>query len=214
MRAIFLGLAAGVAFYVVVIGVVAGLAPWRTLLGERYATAVAFERAFDSALLPRLIIAAALVSLLKIFNANFLTATRLVFALGRDGRIPPSLGSVHPRFRAPTAAVLFCAAVTLGGALLGDSILIPVTEVGSMCSAFGWTVTCLAYRRRVSGKMAEGRRDVAVATAGASVAIVLLAIKLVPGVPGSFRLWEYVALGVWLALGAALSRGTRPRPVS
>jgi APA family basic amino acid/polyamine antiporter len=204
MRAIFLGLGVAVLFYVIVIGVVAGLQPWRTLLGERYATAVAFERALRSSFGARVIIAAALISLLKVFNANFLTATRLVFALGRDGRIPAALGAVHPRFRSPAPAVLLCAALTCGGALLGDSILIPVTEVGSLCSAFGWGVTCFAYRRHLARKgVVPGR---ILATAGASIAVLLLAIKLVPAVPGSFRTSEYLALGAWLALGAVLSK--------
>ena len=88
MRAIFLGLAVGTVFYVVIICVVAGLAPWQALTSERYATAVAFQQAFGFDFLVRLIILAALFALLKVFNANFLTASRLVFALGRRGMIP------------------------------------------------------------------------------------------------------------------------------
>jgi len=69
---------------------------------------VAFKRAFGSDLIVRVIILAALLSLLKVFNANFLTASRMVFALGRREMIPSRLGTIHARFHSPYHAVLFC----------------------------------------------------------------------------------------------------------
>lgn len=202
-RAIFAGLGCGVAFYVVVIGVVAGLEPWQALVEERFPTAAAFERAFRSPVAARLIIAAALVSLFKVFNANFLTASRLVFALGRRALIPARLGRIDPRFQSPAAAVVFCGLATTAGALLGDAILIPVTEVGSLASAFGWSITCLAFLRQ-RGKVSATGAGRAVAALGAAVALALVAIKLVPAVPGSFGPWEYAALGSWVGVGLLL----------
>ncbi|PWT91423.1 MAG: hypothetical protein C5B54_05320 [Acidobacteria bacterium] len=199
MKAIFLGLGAGVVFYVLIIFVVSGLAPWKTLASANFATAVAFRTAFHSEFIVRFILAAALVSLLKVFNANFLTASRLVFALGRRGMVPDVLGSIHERFQSPHIAVLFCGVVTLIGMLLGRAILIPVTEVGSMCSALGWTVTCLAFARTHQSK-------IAVAWLGACVAFLFVLLKVIPAVPGSFGKWEYLALGVWLMIGFLLRR--------
>ncbi len=215
MRAIFLGLGVGTCFYVVIIGVVAGLVPWQDLVTERYATAVAFQRAFESDFLVRLIIFAALLSLLKVFNANFLTASRLIFALGRREMIPVHMGRIHPRFQSPHIAVLFCGVVTVAGALIGESILIPVTEVGSLCSALGWLVTCLAFIRwsnARAGDMHQRRHDTAVARVGVCVAGSLLLLKLLPFIPGSFRGWEYTSLGVWLVIGIALRRQPQSRP--
>jgi len=208
IKAILLALAVGTVFYVVIIWVVSGLVPWRSLVSERFATAVAFERAFGSPLLVRLIILAAVLSLLKIFNANFLTASRLIFALGRQGMLPPGMGTVHPRFQSPTSAVLFCCAITIFLSLFGESILIPVTEVGSLCSALGWLVTCLAFVRWRSSRPAgdSTRGDIAVAVLGAIVAFTLLLLKVVPYIPGSFRRWEYVSLAVWLLLGLLLRK--------
>ncbi len=208
-RAIYLGLGAGTVFYVVIIAVVAGLVPWQTLTAERYATAAAFRRAFGSDLAVDVIIVAALLSLLKVFNANFLTASRLVFALGRREMIPARLGRIHPRFQSPHQAVLFCGGVTVAGALLGESILIPVTEVGSLCSVLGWLVTCAAFirwRGRNSVAAHLERKGILIAKTGIAVAIALLLLKLVPFVPGSFRAWEYLSLGAWLAMGLMLRR--------
>ena len=48
MLAILLAIVVGVAFYVIVIAAVAYVAPWQSLVHERFATAVAFERAMGS----------------------------------------------------------------------------------------------------------------------------------------------------------------------
>jgi len=118
------------------------------------------------------------------------------------------MGAIHPRFRSPTSAVLFCGAVTIFLSLFGESILIPVTEVGSLCSALGWLVTCLAFVRWRRGQPAglSSRNEIAVAVLGVTVALALLLIKIVPYVPGSFRRWEYVSLAVWLILGLLLRK--------
>lgn len=212
-KSIYMGLGAGVIFYVLIIGVVSGLVPWQSLANERYATVVAFHRAFDSQVLVHLILIAALFSLLKVFNANFLTASRLVFALGRRNLIPSQMGEIHLRYQSPKNAVLFCGIVTLLGAFLGDSILIPVTEVGSMCSALGWAVTCVAFlqfRKKKSIGIYAAKYDIWIAATGAAVAILFLLLKLIPQIPGSFGRWEYLALILWLAFGFTL-RGIRTR---
>jgi len=203
VRAIFLGLAAGTLFYVLIIGVVSGLVPWKSLLTERFGTAVAFDKAFHSPVMVRLIFGAALLSLLKVFNANFLTASRLIFALGRRELIPSRFGEIHPDFHSPKNAVLFCGLITAIGALLGSAILVPITEVGSMCSALGWTVTCIAYTRwqKTSGGADNGA---GIAILGALVAIVFLMLKILWFIPGSFGRGEYIALATWLLLGLAL----------
>lgn len=212
-RAIFLGLGVGTLFYVLILAVVSGLVPWKTIAGEKYATAVAFERAFHNSVLTKLIFVAAIFSLFKVFNANFLTASRLIFAMGRNGLIPARLGGIHERFHSPAAAVLFCAVVTAFGPFLGDSILIPVTEVGSLCSILGWSITCIAFIRwRRRNSEGTAMRDILIALLGATVAMALLVLKIAPFVPGSFGRWEYAALGSWLVLGILLHRKSPRSP--
>lgn len=202
MRAIFLALFVGGFFYVAIVGVVSWIYPWSLLTSERFGTAVAFERVFHWPWLVHLILFGAVLSLLKIFNGNFLTASRLVFALGRKGLLPARLGRIHGQYRTPGPAVFFCALLTLLGALWGEAILIPVTEVGSLASAVGWLATCLAF---VYGAARTGdppsRKDLALAWTGAGVSLGLILIKFLPGIPGRFSRYEYMALGVWIALG-------------
>ena len=203
VKAIFLALGAGVLFYLLIIFVVSGLVPWKTIATERYGTALAFQRAFHANWIVRFILIAALFSLIKVFNGNFISASRLVFALGRGDWVGSRFGNIHPQFRTPYVAVVFCAIITFIGTLLGDAILVPITEVGSLCSILGWFLTCVAYlkwRKEIT------RRERIIAIAGVVVAGMLLVLKVFPGIPGSLGRWEYLALGVWLGLGFILKR--------
>ena len=199
IRVIFTALGAGIVFYVVIIAVVTRLQPWQSLTHERFATAVAFERAFGSRLIVQVIMMAVLLSLLKIFNGNFITSTRLLFAMGRRQMLDRRLGGVHQNYRTPTAAVWFVGAITAGASLLGQAVLIPISEVGSLASATGWFATSLAFCYG-AGKAVTPRSRL-VGVAAAVIAAALIAMKLLPAIPGSFGKFEYLASAGWAGLG-------------
>jgi amino acid transporter len=148
-----------------------------------------------------IILLAALLSLVKIFNGNFIAATRLLFALGRRGLVDHRLGRIHEVNRTPWVAVLSIGALTVAAVFMGEAILIPVTEVGSLASAIGWLATCAAYVR-----LERSARERAIGLVGAAVGATLVLMKLLPNVPGHFTVYEYIALGLWALLGLALKR--------
>src|SRR5207245_11748169 len=80
--AIWMAIVVGILFYTIVIAAVAYAAPWRRLTGEKFMTAVAFEYATGSHWIVRVILAAALLSLFKVFNGNLRSEERRV---GKDG---------------------------------------------------------------------------------------------------------------------------------
>jgi amino acid transporter len=160
------------------------------------------------------ILAAALLSLVKCFNGSFVASTRMVFALGRRGLIDPRLGDIHPRHETPANAVLCLGVIAALCMLLGDAILVPVTEVGSVASTVGWSATCAAFLALgVSAKLGGVKISAAqilVGAFGLLIALAMMVMKIVPAIPGHFTKYEWLALGVWIALGAfARSRGVR-----
>jgi basic amino acid/polyamine antiporter, APA family len=203
-RAMYLAVIAGALFYVAIVGAVSVVYPWQAIVAGHVGTETAFERAFGSRAIARLILGGAFLSLLKVFNGNFVAATRLVFAMGRRGLVHPVLGGVHPRFGTPAHAIWLVTLLTAGAAFLGDAILVPITEVGSLAAGVGWLATCVAYLRR------EERDRRAMAMLGAAVALLLIAMKVLPFVPGSFSADEWTALALWTGLGVGLwgLRGT------
>jgi amino acid transporter len=200
----------GTIFYASIVAAVAFVAPWRQLTGAKFMTAVAFQHAlgsqsFGSSWIVDVILAAALLSLFKCFNGNFVAASRLLFALGRRGMVDSRVGSVHPRHHTPAAAVLCIGLATAACMLLGDAILVPVTEVGSVACAIGWSAACaacLALSRAKPDVMTLSSAERAVAWLGLAVGIAMAMMKLIPAVPGHFTIYEWLALGIWIALGA------------
>jgi len=202
-RAIFAALLVATVFYAAVIGLVAWVHPWQPLTHERMAAAVAFEQTFGSRAVVNLVLMAAVFSLMKVFNGNLLAASRLLFGLGRRGLVSPRFGAVHPQHQTPGPAVLLVGALTASLAFLGDAILVPITEVGSLASAVGWLAACSAFL--VIEKDARRRM---IAGVGIAVSLALIAMKLLPFVPGHFQAYEFVALGVWVLLGLLLRRSS------
>jgi amino acid transporter len=201
-RMIIVAIVSGGAFYVLVIAVVAWVYPWTTIVGEHLGTEAAFARAFGTPWIARLILGGALLSLFKIFNGNMVAATRLLYALGRRGLVHPSLGTVNADFGTPTVAIALVTILTAAAAFLGDSLLVPITEVGSAVAGFGWCAACLAFI--ALARRSSDRRGVRMAAAGAVVSVAIVGMKLVPAVPGSFGWPEWVALAGWCALGLSL----------
>jgi amino acid transporter len=211
-RLIPLALVSGILFYGSIILAVTLVFPWRELVEGHLGTEAAFERAFSSRAIARVILFAALLSLIKIFNGNFVASTRLLFGIGRRGLVHPWLARVHPRFGTPTLAVVLMTVLTAVAAFLGDALLVPVTEVGSLAVAVGWLATCAAFLFHERRDPAHGssRGAVLEASAGAAVSAAIVVMKVLPAVPGSFSRSEWIAFAFWCGLGA-LFWGTRPR---
>ena len=205
-KAIYAALVAGLLFYVIIIAVVTYVYPWQEIVSGHVRTEVAFERTFGSHAIAQLILFGAFLSLLKIFNGNFVAATRMLYAIGRRNLVHPSLGRVHATAR------------HAGGGDRAD---------GAAHRGRG-DVRRRDPRADYRGRLARGRRRLAVGVrrlsraprAGAtgiaqrigrrwrgsacavSAAIVLM--KVVPGVPGSFTRAEWIAFAAWSAFGLRL----------
>jgi amino acid transporter len=208
-RAMWMAIVIGILFYASIVAAVSYVAPWRNLLGEKFMTAVAFQQAIGARWIVRIILAAALLSLFKCFNGNLVAASRLFFALGRRGMIDPRAGAIHAKYQTPSNAVLSVGLVTAVCTLLGDAILVPVTEVGSVACAIGWAAACaacLALARAKSDAIVLSAAERSSAAFGLIVALAMALMKIIPSIPGHFTVYEWLALGSWIVLGALLAR--------
>ena len=192
----------GILFYTIVIAAVGYVAPWRELTGEKFMTAVAFEHAVGARWIVSVILAAALLSLFKVFNGNLVAASRLVFAMGRRGLVDARVAQVHPRNQTPSVAVICVGIATAACMFLGDAILVPISEVGSLASAAGWLAACAAYYQIApssapapgcgcwgAGRIADDPDE-----------------SCSRSYPDTSVTYEWLALGIWMALGAISAR--------
>jgi basic amino acid/polyamine antiporter, APA family len=203
-KAMAIAIAVGILFYTTIIAAVGYVAPWRQLTQQKFMTAVAFEQAVGSRWIVSAILAAALLSLVKCFNGNFVAATRLLFAMARRGLVDKTLTRIHSRNQTPYQAVIWVGIATAACMFLGDAILVPVTEVGSVASAAGWLAACAAYYR-----MRPSPSQRSFAMLGAVVGLLMVLMKVVPFVPGHFSRYEWLVLGLWILLGIVIRRSRR-----
>jgi APA family basic amino acid/polyamine antiporter len=217
-------------FYVAIIGVVSFVFPWRDLVSGHLGTEMAFERSFGSRTIANAIVFAAFLSLLKVFNGNFVAATRLLFGIGKRGLVHPSLARIHPAHGTPVTAIWLVSIVTLAASLLGDAVLVPISEVGSLAAGVGWLSASLAYLARTRGnrnqesgigtgalnsakssrsaspapRMSRGAGGRLIGWISTLVSLAIILMKVLPPVPGSFTGNEWAALGLWSLLGMGL----------
>jgi len=199
--AMWMAILAGLIFYTVIIAAVAYAAPWKELTNLKFMTAVAFERATGSRWVVNIILLAAILSLVKCFNANLVASSRLLFGMGRRGLVDSYLGSVHPRNQTPSVSVVWIGIATIFCMFLGDAILVPVTEVGSVAAAAGWLAACAAFYR-----IAQTAKEKLAAVFGVTIGLLMVLMKVVPSIPGSFSRYEWLALGIWILCGMAMGR--------
>jgi amino acid transporter len=204
-------LAVGLAgvFYVLVIVSASMAMPWPELLAlDELPAAAAFRATFESPIVADCVLAAALLGLLTSWNAIFMAASRLLFALGRARMIPPVFKAVHPRFRSPTGAVLFVGAIGALGVPLGQGGLTPVLNMGVICwAAVFLLVSVGTLRMRIQQpdlsrpfRVPGGRLVMTLGVIGAAF-FVFLSLRD-PYVSADGIPMEWALLAVWILLGA------------
>jgi len=147
-RALIVGTVALVAIYVLAnLAYVAALGPERSAHSERIAA-----EAVEAILGPRaakLIALAILISMFGAAHATVLTATRVYFAMARDGVFFQRMAEVHPRLQTPAFAITASSAWAAIMAATGtfDELLTYVVFAGWIFYGLG-AASIFHYRRR------------------------------------------------------------------
>lgn len=151
-----------------------------------------------------LVVAAALMAILKSMNGIFMVFSRALYAMGRSGALPSAFARVHPRWNTPHIACLAVIALATAGLLLPTELTFLFLAIG-IPTLVKYFCICLCARRALHGApgLADGfglsRRCVRrCAAIGACMALALV----VAGFETDWR--PYAALGTWGVLGAIL----------
>src|SRR5262249_41605184 len=104
-----------------------------------------------------------------------LTATRLLYAMGRRDLLGGGLGSIDEQRQTPTLAILLLGCVTVLVSFVGAAVLNPLVEIGSLAITLGYTATCLAYTCSAGGDASARARLL-----GISGVLVSLAVEARP----------------------------------
>ncbi len=211
------GILTATLFYAAIALAAGSLVPWRSIVAEELPAAAAF-RALGGAALVQLIVATALISLVKTWTAIAWMASRMLVSQARDGVLPAAFARLDPATGAPRVAIAFTTVATAIGVAVGRGALMPIVNMSSLCLALSILVCLVALLLlRRSQPLAAGFRVPTGLLVAALVcaftmigAAVLAPILRDPGrLPG-----EWLLLVAWGALGVALSGRALRQPVS
>jgi len=215
-QVIVVSIAGAVIFYLLVILSASMSTPWQGILGLELPAAGAFEAAFNSTLMAKIVLFAAFCGILSTWNTVFITASRAFFALGRARIIPQTFGTVHTTHGSPFIAILFAGTFAFLAIFLGRSAIVPIINVGVSCVTLAFFLICLGLI-----KMRRQRPDFhrpyrtpggkVTAAFGSVISLFVFGLSLYQpyaGSNGKFPLEWGIIIG-WGVLGAAFWIGAR-----
>ena len=160
-----------------------------------------------------LIIIAAAAAISTSINAIYITFTRFLFAMGRDGVLPNAFGRIHPRFATPDVAVIAVFVLGVAGLMLPSSLVFLFLAVGipttlkyiSNC----WSAWRLVDRYPELRERAKFQLSKNAVKAWAGAGILCGIFVIVAGWTADWR--PYAILGAWFAIGCLywIARGQR-----
>jgi APA family basic amino acid/polyamine antiporter len=132
--------------YIVVSGLLTGMVPY-TSLNVSYPVAYALEQVgvrWASAL----VATGAFMGLTTVMLVLYYGLTRIIFAMGRDGLLPPYLGHVNPRTQTPVRVITICGVVIMviaGFIPLGE--LAELVNIGTLAAFVMVCIGVIVLRR-------------------------------------------------------------------
>lgn len=206
--ALMMATAAAAVLYIAVAVTAVSVVPWRELAAAPAPLTAVMERAapgFPSGIMTFITIFAVANTAL----VNYVTASRLIYGMSRQGLLPDKLGIVHAVRRTPHFAIaaLLCVLVPL--ALIGTAKSLAEATVLLLLSVFAVVNGALFILKRRAGE-APGRFEVPlfVPALGAVICAVLIGFRVATGEPQAPLIAGFLVAGI-LAIYAVL----RPRPI-
>ena len=215
-RIILLSIAMAFAWYGLVQWTVGVSLPPDTLAARALPTADAMSAVYGSPWGGRVLVVGGAVGILTSWNAFFLGASRLLFAMARGGMLPAAFARLHPRFGSPAAVVVVLTAVTAVAPFFGRPALVWLVDAGSLATVVAYLLVAVAFLviRRRHPDLPRPYRVAAPATVGwlAAAATVLFILLYLPGSPSALA-WpeEWLIVLLWAGLGAGLAADMRRR---
>jgi len=151
------------------------------------------------------IVTAAVLALLKSMNAVFLVFARFLYAMGKAGVLPASLGRIHPKFGTPHVATIVAFAACCLGLFLPSSLLFLLLAVNipTMMKYAGSCLAAYVVADKHPEVHAQARLRFSTGLVKGLSALGMVAAVIIASLGFGTDWRPYALLAAWLALGLA-----------
>jgi len=212
-RILVLTIGAAAGFLCLVVIGTAVAVPWQSLPPHSLAFVEATKVLPWGGVLVPLVLAIAIMSLVKTWNGVFLMASRTLIALTREGLLPAWMNRGHGRSGVPAPVVLVIFAMNIAGLSLGRGAVGLLVDTITISLVFGYAICCIALpilRQRDGSRPGVVTVSLAVMAVGVvgSVVMACAAVVMPPIQAGGFPS-AYFIFPAWAFIGAGLRAAMR-----
>ena len=189
--------------YIAVCAVTAvGVEPWQQLLDSRNARPTGYVVRNTMGLAGIVVLGVAMFcAVVSGMNAFYISTSRLMYAMAKEGSLPKWFEHLSPKYGTPTNAILFTMAMSLFAPWFGREILLWIVDMTSVGAAivFAYTTGSAA----VIGYRNGSRKYAVFGIVGCLFSLFFLSLLIIPGMPGYLTFQSRVVLFVWILIGVA-----------
>jgi amino acid transporter len=204
--AMFTAIFIGATFYAFITLSTAFVKPWTLFLGTWLATATAAKEVAGE-IGVAIIMISVLMGILTGINGFMYAASRLLFAMSRDGLLPSMLSDIHEKFGTPYRAILLTFALSLAGPLFGREVLLWFVNVASFGTALAYLYVGLSvFKQYRNLALNNNKHKYYVKTMGllSSIVSFLFIVLLIYQLWLNYYFIPFIAITVYTLLGLLL----------
>lgn len=187
--------------YIAICAVTAvGVEPWQQLLDARTTWPTGYVVRNTIGLAGIIVLGIAMFcAVVSGMNAFYISTSRLMYAMAKEGSLPEWFGYLSPRYGTPRKAILFTMAMSLFAPWFGREILLWIVDMTSVGAAivFAYTTASAAILARKNGNT----KYVVFGLIGCLFSLFFLSLLVIPGMPGYLSVQSRVVLFVWILIG-------------
>ena len=189
--------------YIAVCAVTAvGVEPWQELLAGKNNWPTGYVVRNTIGLAGIIVLGTAMFcAVVSGMNAFYISTSRLMYAMAKEGSLPKWFERVSPRYGTPTHAILFTMAMSLFAPWFGREILLWIVDMTSVGAAivFAYTTASAAIIGKRQGRV----KYMTFGIIGCIFSLFFLSLLIIPGMPGYLSFQSRVVLLIWIAIGFA-----------
>lgn len=178
----------------------AGLEPWQDLLAQRNNWPTGYVVRNTIGLAGLVILGIAMFcAVISGMNAFYISTSRLMYAMSKEGSLPKWFGHLSPKYGTPKNAIFFTMCASLFAPWFGREVLVWIVDMTSVGAAIVFAYTTISAA--IIAKRHNNKGQMWLGFIGCLVSLFFLSLLLVPGMPGYLSIQSRVVLVVWICIG-------------